>query len=154
MVVGEILTGIALVNSAAKSIKELCSNARDVSSLGSYIDELFEGQKQVNRNKSSASNDVFSVKNMAEETINAKLAQEAMDELRTMVDMRFGFGTWTGIINERARRLQEQKEHQAQLRKERRLAREENMETLKMIGIVLLSSIGAVVAIVIAFKAF
>ena len=50
MVVGEILTGIALVNSAAKSIKELCSNARDVSSLGSYIDELFEGQKQVNRN--------------------------------------------------------------------------------------------------------
>lgn len=154
MVVGEILTGIALVNSAAKSIKELCNNAKDVSSLGSYIDELFEGQKQVNRNKSSAANDVFSVKNIAEETINAKLAQEAMDELRTMVDMRFGHGTWTGIINERAKRLQEAKEHQAQLRKEMRLAREENMENLKMIGIVFLSSICAVVAIVIAFKVF
>ena len=43
MVVGEILTGIALVNSAAKSIKELCGNAKSVASLGKHIDDLFEG---------------------------------------------------------------------------------------------------------------
>lgn len=151
MVVGEILTGIALVNSAAKSIKELCGNAKSVASLGKHIDDLFEGEKQCQRNKASAYNDTFSVRNVAEETINAKLAQEQMDELRQMIDFRFGHGTWTGIVQERARRLQEAKAEQARIKREEREAKAEMQENLKLMGIVLLSSIAVVVVIVIGF---
>ena len=33
------------------------------------------------------------MKSVAEETINAKLAQEHMDKMRQLIDMRFGHGT-------------------------------------------------------------
>ena len=100
MVIGEILAGITLVNSAAEQIKKLVGNANDVSSLGKHIDDFFEGERQVQKNKASAYNDTFSVKNIAEETINMKLAQERRDEMKVLLDMRFGHGTWAGILQD------------------------------------------------------
>ena len=46
---------------------------------------------------------------VASEVIDARLAKEKMQEVAAMVDMRFGPGTWKSIVDERARRLQEEK---------------------------------------------
>ena len=107
--IGEVLAGIALVNSAHKQIKQLVNNVSDIGGLAKHIDQLFEGEKQIQKDRSKASSPL-SMKSVAEETINARLAQEHMQEIATMVNMRFGPGTWQGIINERAKRIQEHKE--------------------------------------------
>lgn len=129
MVIGEILAGITLVNSAAEQIKKLVGNANDVSSLGKHIDDFFEGERQVQRNKASAYNDTFSVKNIAEETINMKLAQERRDEMKVLLDMRFGHGTWAGILQERANRIQEAKEQAKEHARHQRLKQDELLNT-------------------------
>ena len=143
--IGEVLAGIALVNSAHKQIKQLVNNVSDISGLAKHIDQLFEGEKQIQKNRIDANNSVLSIKNVAEETINAKLAQEKMQEIATMVNMRFGPGTWQGIINERARRIQEQKEIESEEMLKRRREQQQLAENIKTMGIVVMSLVAFVV---------
>ena len=138
--IGEVLAGIALVNSAHKQIKQLVSNVSDIGGLAKHIDQLFEGEKQIQKDRSKASSPL-SMKNVAEETINARLAQEQMQEIATLVNLRFGPGTWQGIINERAKRIQEQKEHDRAQRALKRKEQEEFAENAKLLGIVFMSII-------------
>ena len=70
----EIISGIALVNKAADQIKKLVTNANDVSKLAKHIDDMFDGESQINKKRNKRS--MFSVHSVAEETINAKLARE------------------------------------------------------------------------------
>tara|TARA_B100000886_G_scaffold330025_1_gene280030 strand:- start:212 stop:685 length:474 start_codon:yes stop_codon:yes gene_type:complete len=142
---GEVLAGIALVNSAHKQIKQLVNNVSDIGGLAKHIDQLFEGEKQIQKNRIDANNSVLSIKNVAEETINAKLAQEKMQEIATMVNMRFGPGTWQGIINERARRIQEQKEIEREAMLKRRREQQQLAENIKTMGIVVMSLVAFVV---------
>ena len=120
MVVAEVLTGIALVQQSVKFIKENISTAQDIGQIASQIDDLFAGEKQVQqaRAKKSGSGlgDQFGVDTVAKEMIDARLAAEKLQEVATMVDMRFGHGTWAGIIAERAKRIQEAKEAEAKCR--------------------------------------
>ena len=51
MVFTEVLTGIALVNSATKAIKELVGSANDVSALAKHIDNLFDGEKHIQKKR-------------------------------------------------------------------------------------------------------
>lgn len=143
--IGEVLAGIALVNSAHKQIKQLVNNVSDIGGLAKHIDQLFEGEKQIQKNRIEANNSVLSIKNVAEETINAKLAQEKMQEIATMVNMRFGPGTWQGIINERARRIQEQKEIEREAMLKRRREQQQLAENIKTMGIVVMSLVAFVV---------
>ena len=117
------LAGFALFKSAVDGIKTAIGTANDVSDIAGYLDNLFEGEKQVQqeRNKKSGMGlgDQFGVKTVAAEIINAKLAQEQMREIATMVDLRFGHGTWKSIVDERARRIQAAKEAEAAAKKER-----------------------------------
>ena len=76
-----------------------------------------------------------------DETIDAKLAAEKMQEVANMVNMRFGPNTWKEILEERARRIQEQKEHERQMRIQKAKEAKEFMDALKMIGMVVLSII-------------
>ena len=63
-----------------------------------------------------------------------------MQEIASMVDMRFGHGTWSGIVAERAKRIQEAKEaaavaRRAAARKQKEL--EENIKTaLIIVGVI------------------
>tara|TARA_A100001015_G_scaffold118340_1_gene131239 strand:+ start:445 stop:918 length:474 start_codon:yes stop_codon:yes gene_type:complete len=143
--IGEVLAGIALVNSAHKQIKQLVNNVSDIGGLAKHIDQLFEGEKQIQKNRIDANNSVLSIKNVAEETINAKLAQEKMQEIANMVNMRFGPGTWQGIINERARRIQEQKEIEKEAMLKRRREQQQLAENIKTMGIVVMSLVAFVV---------
>ena len=118
------LAGFALFKSAVDGIKSVIGTANDVSDIAGYLDNLFEGEKQVQqeRNKKSGMGvgDQFGVKTVAADIINAKLAQEEMREIATMVDLRFGHGTWKSIVDERARRIQAAKEAEAAARRAQR----------------------------------
>ena len=145
MVVAETLAGIALVKSATEAIKGAISTANDVGSLAKEIDKLFEGEKQIQRDKMQAQNPL-SMKSVAEETINAKLAQEHMDEMRQLVDMRFGHGTWQGIIAERARRIHEIKAAEKRERIRKQKAKDDAIEVaLIVLGV----SVGVIVIVAI-----
>ena len=106
----ETLAGIALVKSAVDGIKSVIGTARDISEIADDIDKLFTGGQQIQPKKIKKQNDPFSVGSVARETIDAKLAKEQMYEVSQLVDLRFGHATWLGIINERAKRIQEQKQ--------------------------------------------
>ena len=150
MVVAEALAGIALVKSAVDGIKSAISTAKDVSDIAHDIDKLFEGEQQVQKDRRKA-NDPFSVKSVAEETINAKLAREHMDEMRQLIDMRFGHGTWQGIIAERARRIQAMKEQQAKARAEARKKHEQFVHDMQTVGLIFGGLFVVVIIIILMF---
>jgi hypothetical protein len=122
-VIAETLAGIALVKSAVDGIKSAINTANDVSEIAGYIDQLFEGEKQVQKDRAKNSGhgigDQFGVSNIASEVIDARLAQEKMQEMRNLIDLRFGPGTWQSIIEERARRIQAAKEAAAIARRKK-----------------------------------
>jgi hypothetical protein len=144
--IAETLAGIALVKSAVDGIKSAIGTANDIGDIAGYIDNLFEGEKQVQqtRNKKAGSvglGDQFGVDTVAREVIDARIAAEKLQEVATMVDMRFGPGTWKGIVAERAKRIQAAKEAAAAARRAEILRQEEMMDNIK---------VGFVIAMVIA----
>ena len=65
-----------------------------------------------------------------------------------MVDMRFGHGTWAGILAERAKRIQAAKEAEAEVRRQKiKEAKEfeEMMKQILLIGAVILVAFGSFV---------
>jgi hypothetical protein len=147
--IAETLAGIALVKSAVDGIKSAINTANDVGEIAGYIDLLFEGEKQVQQKRAKNSGpgfgDQFGVSTIASEVIDARLAQEKMQEMRNLVDLRFGPGTWQGIVDERARRIQAAKEAAAEERRKKILEAKEFEETMKQVvlGIsVLLATVG------------
>jgi len=153
MVVAEVLTGIALVQQSVKFIKENISTAQDIGQIAGQIDSLLTGEKQVQEQRAKKSGagigDQFGINKVAQEVIDARLAQEKINEMRTLVDMRFGPGTWQSIVDERARRIQEAKEQAAQARKEQRLKQQELEEAIKTTLL-----IGGVILVAVALFAF
>ena len=107
----ETLAGIALVKSAVDGIKSAIGTAKDVGEIAGHIDNLLTGEKQVQEQRARKSGvslgDQFGIKSVAQEVIDARLAQESLNEMRTLVDLRFGPGTWQSIVDERARRIQQ-----------------------------------------------
>jgi len=149
MVVAEVLTGIALVQKSVEFIKSNIQTANDIRDIASSIDDLFAGEKQVQQARAKKSGtglgDQFGVDTVAKEMIDAKIAAEQLQEVATMVDMRFGHGTWAGIIAERAKRIQEAKEAAAaakrkKLKEDREF--EENLKQWLMAGVVLVLAVG------------
>ena len=139
--IAETLAGIALVKSAVDGIKSAIGTANDIGDIAGYIDNLFEGEKQVqqNRNKKAGSaglGDQFGVDTVAREVIDARIAAEKLQEVAMMVDMRFGPGTWKGIVAERAKRIQAAKEAAAAARRAEILRQEEIIENIKVGAII------------------
>ena len=146
MVVAEVLTGISLVKASVDFIKSNISTCQDISQIAGQIDDLFRGEKEVQalRNKKSGTGlgDQFGVDTVAKEVIDARLAAEQLQEVATMVDMRFGHGTWAGILAERAKRIQAAKEAAAKAKKMERLRQEELMENIKIgVGVFVLMAV-------------
>ena len=134
------LAGIALVKSAVDGIKSAIGTANDIGDIAGQIDALFTGQKQVNeaRNKKSGVGikDQFGVESVAREVIDAKIAAEKLQEVATMVNMRFGPNTWKNILEERQKRIQEAKEAAAAERRRKLQASREFEEMMKQIVLV------------------
>ena len=113
------MAGISLVKASVDGIKKAINTCNDIGDIAKYIDGLFEGEQQIQKKRSKAQKDPFAVNTIAEETINAKLAQEHMQEMKQLINMRFGPGVWEGIIAERAKRIQQAKEAERQARLEK-----------------------------------
>ena len=145
------LAGISLFKAAVDGIKSAIGTANDVSDIAHYIDNLFEGEKQVQHKRSAKSGvgvaDQFGVKSVASEVIDARLAKEQMQEIASLVDMRFGHGTWRSIVEERARRIQAAKEAAAEARRKKIQEAREFEENLKQFFLIA----GAVVAAAMFF---
>jgi len=75
-----------------------------------------------------------------------------MYEMSQMIDLRFGHGTWAGIVSERARRIQEAKEAAKKARIEKARQQHELFETIKTVAIIVgvaLIAAGSLVAVVL-----
>ena len=151
--IAETLAGIALFKSAVSGIKSAIGTANDIGDIAGFIDNLFEGEKQVQKERSKKSGasigDQFGVNSVATEVINAKLAKEQMQEIAAMVDMRFGHGTWRGIVDERAKRIQEAKEAEMARRRAAALRHNEMIENAK-VGVTVFFLVVVVVGLLFA----
>jgi len=79
-----------------------------------------------------------------------------MQEVSMMIDMRFGPGTWKGIVDERARRIQEAKEAALKARRQAIQEHNEFMESVKMflvVGGVILAAIALLVGVMVSASA-
>jgi len=150
--IAETLAGISLVKAAVDQIKSVINTANDVGEIAGFVDKLFEGEQQVQQKRNKKSSSSFSISNVARETIDAKLAQEKMDEMRTLIDWRFGHGTWQSIVTERARRIQEAKEIALQERKAKAQKQADVMDTLQILVIV--AGFIILIAIAIVYMAY
>ena len=147
--IAETLAGIALVKSAVDGIKGAINTANDISDIAGHIDNLFAGEKQVQQERAKKAgvgiSDQFGVNSVARDVIDAKIAAEKLQEVATMVDMRFGHGTWKGILAERQKRIQEAREAAAKARREAQRAHDEMMENVKttaLVSIVIGTAVG------------
>ena len=138
--IAETLAGIALVKSAVDGIKSAIGTAKAVGEIAGHIVNILTAQKQVQEQRSRKSGvslgDQFGIKSVAQEVIDARLAQESLNEMRTLVDLRFGPGTWQSIVDERARRIQQAKEAARAARIKARREQEEFIEGLKQSALV------------------
>jgi len=141
MVVAEVLTGIALVKQSVDFIKSNINTINDIREITDQVENLFVGEEQIQKARAKQSGfgvgDQLGIKNVAQEVIDAKLAQEKMQEMRNMIDLRFGPGTWQSIVDLRAKRIREERMRIEEERKERIRKQMEFNETLQqaLIGI-------------------
>jgi hypothetical protein len=149
------LAGIALVKGATDAIKSCINTCNDISEIAGYIDNLFEGQAQVNkeRNKKSGVGAMDGIGGVASEMIDAKLASEKLYEVSMLVDLRFGSGTWRSIVEERARRIQAQKERAKQQALEQAAQRKEIFDGLSMLFYLVMGVLVVGLIALVAFKA-
>ena len=138
------LAGIALVQKSVDFIKSNINTVNDIKDIAGAIDGLFEGEKQVQKKRFGDKSIIGQSKEAAHSVIDAKLAQEQLQEISVMIDNRFGYGTWRAIIAERNKRIAEEKEaiRQAKIAERKRI--EERNEMIKLALTVL--SIVAVVS--------
>ncbi len=134
--IAETMAGIALVKASVDGIKKAITTCNDIGDIAKYIDGMFEGEQQIQKKRSKAQKDPFAVNTIAEETINAKLAQEHMQDMKNLINMRFGAGVWEGIIAERAKRIQEAKEAEKQARIAKRKKHDAFVHNVEVGGII------------------
>ena len=126
---GEVLAGAALIKSSVSAIKGAIGTAKDVGEIASFIDNIFLGKAQLEKQQQSAN----SLNSIAKDMINAELAKEAEQQVKLMVNMRFGSRTWDRIVAERSRRV---KAAEKRL-KAQKIRRQEQIETALAVGFLL-----------------
>ena len=115
-------------------IKSSISTANDIRDIAGAIDGLFAGEKQVQKERFGGKSVLGQTKDAAHSVIDAKLAQEQMEEMSILIDNRFGYGTWRQIVNERAKRLQEEKQQIKEQKAAARRRKQEFQEAAKIVG--------------------
>lgn len=149
MPIAEIMAGITLVKASVDFIKSNIDTAKDIGEIAGAVDGLFRGQEEINKKRSKNAGvgvaDQFGIKTVAQEVIDAKLAQEKMQEMKNLINLRFGPDTWQLIVDTRAKKIQEEREAiAAAKRKKREEAREfeEMMKQFAIIAVVIGAAIG------------
>jgi hypothetical protein len=142
------LAGIALVQKSVEFIKSNINTANDIKDIAGAIDGLFQGEKQVQQKRFGDKSLIGQSKDAAHSVIDAKLAQEQLEEISIMIDNRFGYGTWRQIVAERQKRIREEIEFIAEQKRIARRKKQERDEMLLIIGIVVSVALIFVLAVV------
>ena len=151
--IAETLAGISLVKASVDFIKSNIDTAKDIGEIASAVDGLFRGAAEVEKKRSRKAGvgikDQFGIQSVAQEVIDARLAQEAMQEMKTMINMRFCPDTWQSIVDLRAKRIQEEKERIAQAKRLARQKQKETEEAIKQVAM-----IGGIIVIAVGLFVF
>jgi len=141
------LAGIALVTKSVEFIKSNIQTAQDIGQFVGAIENAFEGEKQCI--KAREGKDQFATENIAKEIIDAKLAREHLNEMKNLINLRFGHGTWDEILALRKKRIDAKKQAIREERAKRQKQAEEIGEIIKYagIGIVFIGFVGLVIYI-------
>ena len=149
--VAEVLAGIALVKASCEVISKTISAAKDISSVASEVDNLFEGSRQLQVEEKNARKSGQSV---TEIVINQQLAAEQVAICKDLIIGRFGFYAWQSILQmQRDQRLEEKA--RAAAKKREREEKAELVQDVATVGasvflgvsIILLAVIGLVLSI-------
>jgi len=155
MVVAEVLTGIALVKQSVDFIKSNIDTVNDIREITDQVENLFIGEEQVQKARSRKAgvsfSDQFNINNVAQEVIDAKLAQEKMQEMRNLIDFRFGHGTWQSIVDLRAKRIREERERVLAEKREKLRRQKEFNDALTQAAMIVMVVGGMIAAFVSIF---
>ena len=148
-----ITTAVAAVAAASNAIAFIKARINDVQSvadISQQIGTLFDCQKKLNdeRNKQASVGDI-SFKSSIDAVLESKKLQEQMNEIRTMINLRFGPDTWQEIVDLHNKKLREQKEAEKAARKEAARRAKEIEETIKATLL-----ITAIIAVTVALFVF
>ena len=149
-----VLTGIALVKKSVDFIKQNIETCNDIGDIIGHIDKAMAGEQQAIKARDKSGADPFAVGTVAQEIIDAKLAREHINELRTLVNYRFGPGTWEFILQERKKRIDAQKQAIKE-EKARRLKKRQEIEEYIKYGLITVATIAFIgVALGVTLKFF
>ena len=147
-----VLTGIALVKKSVDFIKSNISTAQDIGDIISHVDNALNGQQEVIKKREKKGADPFAIDNVAKEVIDAKLAQEHLYEMKQLINLRFGHGTWEYILEERKKRIDKKKQAIKEAKAKKMKKQKEMYDMIRMVMIGLAVILFVVVAIGITIK--
>ena len=142
--VSTVLTGLALVKQSVDFVKSNIATVQDIGQIAGVINNALDGEKQIQTSRFNDKSIIGQSRDAANAVIDAKLAQENLEELKILVDNRFGYGTWREIVETRARMIREEKEAEQRAKYLRDKARKETMDMIFK-GITILAIVAAIV---------
>ena len=156
MVVAEILTGIALVQKSVEFIKSNIATAKDIKDIAKQIDGFFEGEEQMNKKQGKGMGiaQQFGIESTASDFIDRKLLEEQRYQLKVLIDNRFGHGTWSQILSERADKIKQAKEAVRLQKLEQRQKQKEIVDAIQTMMIVFCVIAVLAIGIFLSVKAF
>ena len=145
--VSAALAGIALVKKSVDFIKENIQTCQDIGQILGHVENAMNGEQQVIKARDKKGADPFATENVTQEIIDAKIAREQLNELRNIINLRFGPNTWQEILTERKRRIDAQKQAIKEARQRKIRQQQEIMAILKWssIGVIVLALVGVAI---------
>ena len=140
------LSGIALVKKSVDFIKSNIQTCQDIGQIMGHIDNAMNAEQQVIKARDKKGADPFATENVAQEIIDAKIAREQLNEIRTLVNYRFGPNTWGEILAERKRRIDAKKEaiREAKRKKAQQMRDIQDLFTYACYGLAVIGMLGAI----------
>ena len=171
--VAEVLAGIALVSSAVKGIKSAVDSAKDIKDIAGSIDQLLDGAEQVDKRAASVqkkgdagkwqnflrlkfnqveeTGDGTSLQEVAAEIIEKKQVERQIENMRRLINNKFGPSTWDDIMIMRQQRIEEL---ELRRNKAKVLARERAEAKQKQLKKILKESLNVIALIVVGCGVF
>tara|TARA_Y100001938_G_C8057568_1_gene415306 strand:+ start:85 stop:726 length:642 start_codon:yes stop_codon:yes gene_type:complete len=147
-----VLSGIKLVKQSVDFVKQQIQTCNDISELVGHIDKAMMGEQQIIKARDSKNVDHFAIENVAQEVIDARLAREQLNEMKNLINLRFGPGTWEFILQERKKRIDAKKQAIKEARAAKLKKQKEMYDMIRM-GFIVLAVISFIaVAIGITVK--
>ena len=149
--IGEVAAGAAMIRASVSFIKENVNTCKDIGELASSIDNLFIGKSKIDKNNTKSVSGTFSIGDIARETVDAKLAEEALYEVSQLINQRFGSQTWAQILETRQKRIKEYKEAQIKEAKAKAAQRAEMINDLKLLVWIVSGAVVAAIGVIAIF---